>query len=184
MNKRVHRLFSASIENRILAADKLEKSVADAATQLVQCLLNNGKIFIFGQGYAGLNSQHFSEILLNHVELERPPLPVIALTGSDMRKTAVRQVQALGQAEDILILLSVAPALPSLMEMIQTAHDKEIPIIALTCDLSGLSQHLGPQDSEICVPGQTDALIHETQLFVLECFCDLIEQSLFGQAVE
>ncbi len=184
MDTRVHRLFSASIENRILAADRLEKSVAHGAAQLVQCLLNNGKIFIVGQGYAVANSQHFSETLLHHVELERPPLPVIALSLDDARKTPVRQIQALGQTEDILIVLSVSSPSVCIVETIQAAHDKDMPVLALTCHASKLSSYLSANDSEICVPGETDAFIHETQLFVLECFCDLIEQSLFGQVVE
>lgn len=184
MDTRVHRLFSASIENRILAADRLEKSVAHAAARLVQCLLNNGKIFILGHGYAAANSQYFSEVLLHHVALERPPLPVIELLVDDARKTEVRQVQALGQAEDVLIVLSVCSPSVSMREAIQAAHDRDMSLVALTCETSALSSYLNPNDIEVCVPGKTEALIHETQLFVLACFCDLIEQSLFGQVVE
>ncbi len=184
MNKKVHDLFSASIENRILAADMLEKNIAHAAAQLVECLLSNGKIFIVGQGEAAAQGQRFASVLLNYVELERPALPVIALSAYDTEKISVRQMQALGQTEDMLIVLSASKSSACMIEMIQTAHDKEMRVVALTCGVSGLSDCLIANDSEVCVPGGTGALIHETQLFVLDCFCNLIEQSLFGQMVE
>lgn len=184
MNNRVHRLFSASIENRILAADQLESQIAAVATHLVECLLSNGKIFIAGERYTTFNSRYFASVLLGHIELGRPALPVIALDTNDAGKTPVRQIQALGQSEDVCIILNVLPKSSVTLEMIQAAHDKEMRVIALTCEKSTLKENLITRDSEICVPGETDALIHETQLFVLACFCDLIEQSLFGQVVE
>ncbi len=184
MNNRVHRLFSASIENRILAADQLEKQIAQAAKRLVECLLRNGTIFISGESYACFNAQYFTSVLLNHVELERPALPVILLASDDVQKTPVRQVHALGATEDICIILNVWPKSLLIPELIQAAHDKEMHVIVLSSEKSMLKMSLTAADLEICVPGETDALIHETQLFVLSCFSDLIEQSLFGQVVE
>jgi D-sedoheptulose 7-phosphate isomerase len=44
-----------------------------------------------------------------------------------------------------------------------------------------LANHLGPEDIELRVPGDTSARIREAHLLILHCFCDLIDQSLFGQ---
>ena len=44
-----------------------------------------------------------------------------------------------------------------------------------------LANHLGPEDLELRVQADTTACTREIHLFILHCFCDLIDQSLFGQ---
>jgi len=39
-------------------------------------------------------------------------------------------------------------------------------------DGGALVSHLVEQDIELRVPGETAALIRETHLFILHCFCD------------
>jgi D-sedoheptulose 7-phosphate isomerase len=193
MENRVRYLFGASIENRIAAADGLSDLISQAATCLVHCLLNNGKIFICGQGASAANGLHFSTALLNHFEIERPALPVIALTSDPAVLTVFgqhgraehifeRQIQALGQAEDVLIVLSTTGHAVSLLNAVHAAHEKSMRVVVLSGrDGGALVSHLVEQDIELRVPGETAALIRETHLFILHCFCDLIEQSLFGQ---
>lgn len=193
MENRVQYLFGASIENRIAAADALSDVIAKASTRLVECLLNNGKLLICGQGGSAANGLHFSTALLNHFEIERPALPVIALTTDPALLTAfgregqaefvfARQIQALGHAEDVLIVLSTSGHAASLSNAVLAAQDKGMAVVALSGRDGGtLASHLSPQDIEIRVPGDASALIRETHLFILHCFCDLIEQSLFGQ---
>lgn len=193
MEHRVRDLFGASIENRIAAADALSDVISQASVCLVDCLLNNGKLLICGQGGSAANGLHFSTALLNHFEIERPALPVIALTADPAILTVfgregqadlvfARQVQALGQAEDVLIVLSTSGHAASLSNAVLAAHDKGMGVVVLSGRDGGtLASHLRAHDIEIRVPGDAAALIRETHLFILHCFCDLIEQSLFGQ---
>ena len=48
--------------------------------QMVQALLNGGKILTCGNGGSAGDAQHFSSELLNRFERERPSLPALALT--------------------------------------------------------------------------------------------------------
>jgi D-sedoheptulose 7-phosphate isomerase len=195
MENRVRYLFGASIENRIAAADVLSDVISQASARLVHCLLNNGKIFICGQGASAANGLHFSTALLNHFEIERPALPVIALTSDPALLTVfgqeghaehifARQIQALGQAEDVLIVLSTTGHAVSLLNAVHAAHERGMQVVVLSGRDGGvLVNHLSSEDIELRVPGETAALIRETHLFILHCFCDLIEQSLFGQVL-
>jgi D-sedoheptulose 7-phosphate isomerase len=47
-----------------------------------------------------------------------------------------------------------------------------------------LANHLGPEDIELRVMADNSTRIREAHLFILHCFCDLIDQSLFGQMLE
>ena len=191
--ERVRHLFGVSIEDRIALADTMTVEIAKAGTRLADCLLNDGKILLCGNGGSAANSLHFAAAMLNHFEVERPPLPVLALSMDTSVLSAIaneghydrvfaRQIQALGQEGDVLLTLSTTGNSDSILHAVNAAHDRGMDIVALSGRDGGvLANHLGPEDIELRVMGDTAARIRETHLFVLHCFCDLIDQSLFGQ---
>lgn len=193
MEDRVRHLFGVSIEAKIAVADALSSEIAAAGLRLVNCLLNDGKLFLCGNGGSAANCLHFSMAMNNHFEVERPPLPVIALSNDISTLTAVaneghydqvfaRQIQALGQEGDVLIALTTTGNSDSVLHAVNAANDRGMDTIALSGRDGGvLYNHLGPEDIELRVLGDTAARIREMHLFILHCFCDLIDQSLFGQ---
>lgn len=195
MDERVRHLFTVNIEAKIALVDVVSTIIAKAGLRLVNCLLNNGKIFLCGNGGSAANCLHFSAAMLNRFEVERPPLPVITLTTDMSVLTSVandshyeqifaRQIQALGQENDVLIVLTTTGNSNSVLQAVNAANDRGMDTIALNGRDGGLlANHLGPEDIELRVPGDTAAHIREMHLFILHCFCDLIDQSLFGQMV-
>ncbi|MFC3908211.1 SIS domain-containing protein [Legionella dresdenensis] len=193
MEDRVRQLFGLGIESKIAIADALSAMIAKAGTRLVNCLLNDGKILLCGNGGSAANCMHFSAALLNHFELERPPLPVIVLSGDISSITAIandshydqvfaRQIQALGQEGDVLLAITTSGNADSILQAVNAANEKGMDTIILSGRDGGvIANHLGPEDIELRVVADNDARIHEAHLFILHCFCDLIEQSLFGQ---
>ncbi len=192
MSERVKALFGASIEAKMAAADALSEPVAMVAQRLVDCLLNNGKIFVCGNGGSALNAQHFSTAMLNRFDVERPTLPVITLT-TDMALTTSlmqeghadhvfsRPLQALGNTGDVLLLLSTSSQTMNLVHAVDAAHERGMDVVLLGGPERGvLENHLGPEDLALVAPVEGVARIREIHLFVLHCFCDLIDQSLFG----
>lgn len=193
MEERVKHLFGVSIEERIAAADTLSNAIAQAASRLVKCLLNESKILVCGTGGSAANGLHFSTAMINRFDAERPALPVLALATDPALTTAMltdgqveqlfaRQIQALGQEGDLLLVLSTSGNSDHLLHAVHAAHDRGLDVLVLSGPDGGvLANHLGPEDIELRVIGDTAARIRETHLFILHCFCDLIEQSLFGQ---
>lgn len=193
MEERVRHLFGVSIETQIGAADTLSALIAKAGARLVNCLLNDNKILLCGNGASAVNCSHFTSIMLNHFDVERPPLPAISLSTDVPVLTALtseghhdqifaRQIQALGREGDVLLLLSTSGNADNLLHAISAANDRGMDTIALSGRDGGLlANHLGPEDIELRVPGDTAARIREMHLFILHCFCDVIDQSLFGQ---
>ncbi len=193
MEERVRHLFGVNIEAKIATADVLSDSIVKAAQRLVYCLLNEGTIFICGNGGSSANCMHFSLSLINHFEVERPSLPVINLS-SDLgtlssfanenhyNEAFARQLQALGKAQDVLILLTTTGNTDSILQALRAANECGMDSIALSGRDGGiLANHLGPDDIELRVISDNSARIREIHLFILHCFCDLIDQSLFGQ---
>ena len=193
VEERVRQLFGISIEAKIAVADTLSASIAKAGLRLVNCLLNDGKILLCGSGGSAANCLHFSAAMANHFEVERPALPVIALTADISSLTSIandghydqvfaRQIQALGHEGDVLLALSTSGNADSILHAVNAANDRGMDTIALSGRDGGiLANHLGPEDIELRVQSDNAARIRETHLFILHCFCDLIDQSLFGQ---
>ncbi|MDF1645658.1 MAG: SIS domain-containing protein [Legionellaceae bacterium] len=193
MMERIQHLFSASIEAKIAAADTLPETIIEAGRRLADCLLNNGKLFVCGNGGSAANALHFSTAMLNHFEAERPALPVITLTTDMVLTTSLlqdghadhvfsRSLQALGSDGDVLLLLSTSNQTMNLVHAVDAAHDRGMDVVSLGGMENGLLvNHLGPHDIALAIPGEDAARTREIHLFVLHCFCDLIDQTLFGQ---
>ena len=196
MEDRIKQLFAASIEAKVAIIDPLLPLIAEAGVRLAKCLLNDGKILICGNGGSAANCLHFSAAMISCYEVERPALPIIALNTDLSALTSVannnhydhifaRQINALAREGDLLLVLSTAGNTNNLLQAIHAANDRGIDTIVLNGRDGGvLASHLGPEDLELRVQANNAAQIRELHLFILHCFCDLIEQSLFGQMLE
>jgi D-sedoheptulose 7-phosphate isomerase len=195
MEERVRHLFGIQIETQMAVADALSDSVAKAGQRLVNCLLNDGRIFICGNGPSSANCLHFSSAMLNHFEVERPSLPVLNLSADPVCISSfsnehnyghvfARQILALGQEQDVLVLLTTSGNSDSLLHALHAANERGMDTIALSGRDGGvLANHLGPEDIELRVLSDNAARIRVMHLFILHCFCDLIDQSLFSQVL-
>lgn len=185
MEEKIRGLFSENIETAISLVDEISPIIVNAGNKIVNCMLNDGKIFMCGNGASSANCMHFASAMLDSFAIERPPLPAIVLPtdNSNMNGTSsyARQLQALACDKDILIIVTTSGNANALINVLSAAHDKGMDVIALSGRDGGvLHSHLGPEDIEIIVPSNNAARIRELHLFILHCFCDLIDQALFG----
>jgi D-sedoheptulose 7-phosphate isomerase len=195
LEERVRHLFGINIETKIALADALSDTIAKAGQRLVNCLLGDGKILLCGNGGSSANCMHFASAMFNHFEVERPSLPVFNLCADatsissfanehHYSQVFARQIQALGQEQDVLLLLTTTGNSDSMLHALQAANERGMDTIALSGRDGGvLATHLGPEDIELRVASDSSARIREMHLFILHCFCDLIDQSLFGQVL-
>ena len=87
--EKINNYFETSIQAKIETANALPPAIAQAAKAMVSCVENGGKILVCGNGGSANLAQHFSSKLLSHFQMERPPLPAIALTGDISTITAI-----------------------------------------------------------------------------------------------
>ena len=136
-------------------------------------------------------AQIFTASLVNRFEQERPSLPSLNLGGDITTQTAIasdysfndiyaKQIRALGQPGDVLLLLTTGGNSSNLLQAISAAHDKDMQVIALTGrDGGDIPALLDVNDLELRVPLGSYPRIHEVHLLTLFCLCDLIDQQLF-----
>ncbi|RDH40709.1 MAG: phosphoheptose isomerase [Candidatus Aquirickettsiella gammari] len=189
---RIKTHFSESIRTKSDAAEALPEIILAASQLLVECLLNNNKILVCGNGGSAADSQHFASEMINRFETERPSLPAIALTTDTSTITSIandysynevfaKQIRALGQAGDTLLLITTSGNSESILRACDAAQSRDLKIIALTGKEGGsLAGLLNSTDIEIRVLGSSTARIQETHLLIIHCLCDLIDKQLFG----
>lgn len=189
---KINSYFENSIQAKIETANVLPPAIAQSAKAMVSCLENGGKILVCGNGGSGAIAQHFSSKLLSHFEMERPPLPAIALTGDIATITAVgnhygfaevfsKQVAALGNEDDILLVISTSGDSENILKAVEEAHDLDMKVIALTGANGGRLQSMyNPEDIELRVPSNNTANIQENHFLIVHCLCDIIDQKLFA----
>ncbi|EDY87712.1 phosphoheptose isomerase [gamma proteobacterium HTCC5015] len=184
--------FEASIEAKQRSLETLIPTIAKAAQLCAQQLSSGQKILSCGNGGSAGDAQHFSSELLNRYSMERPPLPAVALTTDSSTLTSIandysyeevfsKQIKALGNSGDILLAISTSGNSRNVVQAIEVAHDREMPVISLTGkDGGAMATLMRPGDIEIRVPSDVTARIQEVHLVVIHCLCDLIDQQLFG----
>ncbi len=191
-NQRILAHFQESAELKMHAAAILAEPIERAIELMFMALSNGNKILACGNGGSAADCQHFAAELVGRFERERLPLPALALTTDTSILTAVgndysyleifsKQVQAFGQAGDILLAFSTSGNSGNVLAAIDVALERDMRVVALTGKGGGeIGKRLTDADVHICVPHDRTARIQEVHLVTLHCICDGIDVALFG----
>jgi len=184
--------FQESADLKLRSAAVLAQPISEAIDLMFGALSNGNKILACGNGGSAADCQHFAAELVGRFERERFPLPALALTTDTSIMTAIgndysyreifsKQVQAFGQAGDILLALSTSGNSANVLAAVEAALEREMRVVALTGKDGGeLAKLLTDADVHICVPHSRTARIQEVHLVAIHCICDGIDVALFG----
>ena len=190
---RIVKHFQDSAELKLQVMHELAEPIADAAQLFFDCVANDGKILVCGNGGSAADAQHFAAELINRFEKERPGLACIALTTDSSVLTSIandydyqqifsKQVRALGLPRDTLLAISTSGKSPSVIAAIQAAHERNMRVVVLTGrDGGAMVQAMRSNDILICVAAKSTARIQETHLVCLHGLCDIIDYHLLGE---
>lgn len=184
--------FDQSASFQSIAFNSIAGPVDEAAGRLVQCLLGGGKIISCGTGDSAALAQLLTSKLVNRFDQERPSFPAISLGLNPVTMTAIsdtghygdvfaKQIRSLGAEQDLLVVLSTSGQSSPLIQAVQAAHDRAIPVVALTgFDGGDISRILNSGDLEVRIECDAPVHIHEIHYIVINCICRLIDHQIFG----
>lgn len=167
--------------------------VREAAFKTALALARGRKILLCGNGGSAADAQHIAAEFVNRFLLDRPPLPALALSTDTSILTAVgndfgfdqiyaKQVQAMGQPEDVLIGISTSGNSANVLAALRVARQRGMITIGLTGQGGGLMPPLC--DVLLTVPHASTPLVQEMHIAAGHLICMLVDHFLFENITE
>jgi len=174
----------------LLRDGELIRLVAEVGRDLAAALRGGHRAFLFGNGGSAADAQHIAAEFVGRFKLERPALPVVALTVNTSILTAigndysfdrifVRQVEALGSAGDVALAISTSGNSPNVPRAVEAAKRKGMASVGLTGQAGGQLKDLA--DRCICVPSEDTARVQEAHILIGHILSEIVETELFGE---
>lgn len=193
MNSFMQVEFDKALENfrRMSLDQEMRRQLVRAVGICLHALRSSGKLMFAGNGGSAADAQHWAGELVGRFYFDRPGLPAIALTTDTSILTAIgndygfgyvfaRQVEALGQAGDVLVAISTSGCSPNILHAIAAAKTKSMSVIGFSGESGG---DMAAQ-CDVCfrIPSTETPRIQEGHEFIGHLLCALIEQEMFGDA--
>ena len=185
--------FDEGIELRKRMAQTLPAEIARAGEALANALKSGRKALACGNGGSAADSQHFAAELVGRFERERPGLPGIALTVDSSALTAIandydydrvfsKQVEALGNAGDVLLAISTSGNSKNCIAAMKSAQERGMIVIALTGrDGGAMGRMTRANDFHLNVSHPRTMRVQEVHLLVIHCLCEVVDNIIFGE---
>jgi D-sedoheptulose 7-phosphate isomerase len=164
------------------------QQVEDSARMMEASIRAGGKILIAGNGGSAADAQHIAGEFVSRFHFDRPGLPAIALTTDTSILTAIgndygyervfsRQVEALGRAGDVLLVISTSGNSKNILMAIDAAAKAGVKIIGLTGRAGGKMKDA----CDICLrmPSDETPKVQEGHILVSHIMCGLVEAQMF-----
>lgn len=163
-------------------------ALVDVAEKIAGAFIRDNKLMICGNGGSAADAQHIAAEFVNRYELERPPLPALALTTDVSVMTSIgndytfedifsKQIKALGMKGDILLAISTSGNSENVIAAVTVAKAQEIYTVGLTGGEGGKLVRL--VDAALVVGSMVTARIQESHIVAGHIICELVDYVLF-----
>ena len=190
MRERIKDIIIESIQMKEELLRSHVTQIKEISDIVIDALKKGGKVMVFGNGGSASDSQHIAAELVGRFKKDRSALPAIALTTNTSIITAIandygyeavfaKQVEALGQKNDVAIGISTSGKAKNVVMAIKQAKKIGMKTIALTGADGGELVKLA--DTSLVVPSSVTARIQEAHITIGHIVCELVEQALYQQ---
>jgi D-sedoheptulose 7-phosphate isomerase len=176
-----------ALSRSVLDATALSDRVAVAARSYLETLRSGGTLFFCGNGGSAADAQHIATEYVVRYAAARRPLAAMALTTDTSLLTAAandlgfeqvfaRQVEALCQPGDLLVLHSTSGASANLLAAARAARARSVETVAFLGRGGGALA--GKVDQAIVVPSDDSGRIQVIHLALEHLIVELVEEEL------
>ena len=181
------------------ALEQNQKTVGNFVTEnssnLIRCaefvcnaFRNSGKLMICGNGGSAADAQHIAAEFVNRFQIDRSPLPALALTTDTSIITSVandnsfdaifsRQIEALGAKGDVLLAISTSGKSRNILSAIDIAKRRGVYTIGLMG--GGGGEMLRSVELALVVKSNQTPRVQEAHILAGHIICELAEHMLF-----
>jgi D-sedoheptulose 7-phosphate isomerase len=190
MDEFINNIFEnyINIINRLSVESK--DTIISIAKLIASTFLRGGKIYIMGNGGSTAGTQHIAAEFVNKFKIERPPLPVIAITSnssilsliseeSSFEDIFLKQIMAYATSNDIIWAISSNGNAASIIKALQYCSKNNITTIGFTCSDGGAMS--GICDILLTVPTNEVLRVQELHLLAAHLIGELVDEILFGK---
>ena len=164
-----------------------EKSVNNIANIIHNSFINKGKLILCGNGGSAADSQHIAAEFVGRFEIERGPLPAIALTTDSSVITCLsndynfnnifsRQIETLGKKNDCLLAISTSGNSKNVLNAVKVANKLSIKTIGILGNDGGDIMKFCKYN--LIINSKNTARIQESHIFLLHAICGIIDRKI------
>src|SRR5947199_10722184 len=170
-----------------LVSETLGPDLDRALSMVRETVTAGGTLFFCGNGGSAADAQHLATEYVVRYMRDRRAYPAVALTTDTSLLTAAsndlgfeqvfaRQIEALGKADDLLIIHSTSGNSPNVLRAAETARAKGVRVLALSARDGGPLRALA--DHSVIIPTTRTDRAQELHLCVEHLICEMIETAL------
>ncbi len=164
--------------------------LVDMAALIAAAFRGRHRLFLFGNGGSAADAQHLAAEFINRFQMERPPLPALALTvdtsiltsiSNDYRfeDVFVKQLQGLGQPGDIALGISTSGRSANVVQALRWAREHGLQTIGWAGAAHGDMDFYC--DLMLHIPSTNTARIQEGHITAGHILCGLVDSMLYGE---
>jgi len=188
MKDEIMQTFRESADLKVRFIRQNAEVLGQAVEMVVEAFKAGNKVLLFGNGGSAADAQHLAAEFVNRYQIERPPLPAIALTTDTSILTSIsndygyidsfsKQVKALGREGDVAIGISTSGTAANVIKAIKAAKEMGLKTISLTGGDGGDLAKL--TDIALVVDSPITPRIQEVHITIGHVLCEMVDRMLF-----
>ncbi|MGH7833754.1 MAG: D-sedoheptulose-7-phosphate isomerase, partial [Candidatus Binatia bacterium] len=143
MKDEIVQAFDESVAaKKVFLQENLENLIV-VIDVIAETFRQGGKLLLFGNGGSAADAQHIAAEFVNRFQIERPPLPALALTTDSSALTSIandydykevfsKQVRALGRTGDTAVAISTSGNAANVLEAVAACKQLRIATVGFT----------------------------------------------------
>jgi len=184
----IEKILASCLKTNDEFVRKNASKIGMLAEKIASAFLGDRKLMICGNGGSAADAQHMAAEFVNRFQLERPPLPAMALTTDTSVITSIgndysfedvfsKQVKALGIDGDVLLAISTSGNSKNVISAVEVANKQGLYTAGLLGNKGGKLSAM--VDMALIVKSDVTARIQEAHILTEHIICHLVDYILF-----